>query len=177
MTNNYLSSAIHQFEQYKILAEKTFSQLSDEQLFWQYNKESNSIATIIKHLRGNMLSRWTDFLTTDGEKKWRARDEEFVNDIKDRALLMLKWDEGWACLFNALRGLTEDNLGNTIYIRNAGLTVTEAINRQLTHYASHVGQIIFIGKMLAGSHWQTLSIAPGNSKQYNKEMFSRPKAN
>lgn len=175
MANNYLSSAIQQFTQYKALAEKTFSQLSDEQLFWQYNKESNSIATIVKHLRGNMLSRWTDFLTSDGEKKWRTRDAEFVNDIKDRATLLFQWNEGWDCLFHTLRGLTEDDLGTTIYIRNEGHTVTEAINRQLTHYASHVGQIIFIGKMLAGSQWQTLSIAPGNSKQYNKEMFSRPK--
>ena len=177
MTNNYLSSAIRQFEQYRTLGEKTFSQLSDEQLFWQYHEECNSIAIIVQHLHGNMLSRWTDFLTMDGEKKWRTREAEFVNSIKDRQELLLQWNEGWDCVLGALRALTEDNLENTIYIRNEAHTVTEAINRQLTHYASHVGQIIYIGKMLAGKRWETLSIARGQSKQFNKDMFSRLKGN
>lgn len=171
----YLDSARRQFQQYKRLADNTFPQLTDDQLFWQYNEESNSIAVIVKHLWGNMLSRWTDFLTTDGEKEWRARDAEFENDIKNRTELLHKWEEGWNCLFAALAPLREEDLGRTIYIRKEPHTVMEAINRQLTHYASHVGQIIFIGKMLAGSKWQSLSIPRGQSKQFNQEMYSRQK--
>src|ERR1043165_8598212 len=131
MNANYLQSAIKQFEYYKLLGEKTFNQLPDEKLFWQYNSESNSIATIVKHLWGNMLSRWTDFLTTDGEKEWRNRDTEFENDIKSREELLSKWNEGWSCLFNALDALSADDLEKEIFIRNQGHTVIEAINRQL----------------------------------------------
>lgn len=175
MTNNYLESAIKQFEYYKMLGEKTFEQLTDEQLFWQYNQESNSIATIVKHLWGNMLSRWTDFLTTDGEKEWRKRDAEFDNDIADKAELLSKWNEGWDCLFNALNPLTEDDLSKEIYIRNQGHSVIEAINRQLAHYPYHIGQIVFIGKMVCNDNWTSLSIPKGNSKEYNTDKFSKPK--
>lgn len=175
MTNSYLGSAKKQFEYYKILGEKTFAQLSDEQLLWQYNQESNSIATIVKHLWGNMLSRWTDFLTTDGEKEWRQRDTEFENDIKDRTELLTKWNEGWACLFNALNLLTENDLTKEIYIRNMGHSVAEAINRQLAHYPYHIGQIVFIGKMVRNENWTSLSIPKGNSKEYNTDKFSKPK--
>ncbi len=175
MINNYLDSARKQFEYYKMLGDKTFSQLADDQLFIQYNEESNSIAAIVKHLWGNMLSRWTDFLTTDGEKAWRERDAEFENDISSRAELMEKWNQGWDCLFNALSVLNPDDLGKTIYIRNMGHTVMEAINRQLAHYPYHVGQIVFIGKMLSNDKWQSLSIPRGSSQQYNHEKFSRPK--
>lgn len=115
MTNDYLESTKKQFEYYKLLGEKTFAQLSDEQLFWEYNEESNSIATIVKHLWGNMLSRWTDFLTTDGEKEWRKRDEEFDNDIVDRVELLAKWNEAWTCLFNAIISLTENDLTKEIF--------------------------------------------------------------
>lgn len=145
--NNYLLSAIKQFEYYKLLGEKTFSQMDDAQLFWQYNEDSNSIAIIIQHLWGNMLSRWTDFLTTDGEKDWRNRDAEFENNTSTKAAIIEKWNEGWACLFNALHHLTEEDLNKIIYIRNQGQTVTDAINRQLCHYSYHIGQIVFIGKM------------------------------
>lgn len=175
MKNNYLESVKKQFEYYQMLGEKTFAQLTDEQLFEQYNEESNSIATIVKHLWGNMLSRWTDFLTTDGEKEWRQRDSEFDNDIKDRTVLLTKWNEGWACLFNALNRLTENDLTTEIFIRNQGHTVIEAINRQLAHYPYHVGQIVFIGKMLCNTQWTSLSIPKGNSKEYNKDHFSKPK--
>lgn len=175
MTNNYLESAIKQFEYYKMLGEKTFEQLTDEQLFWQYNQESNSIATIVKHLWGNMLSRWTDFLTTDGEKEWRKRDAEFDNDIADKAELLSKWNEGWDCLFNALNPLTEDDLSKEIFIRNQGHSVIEAINRQLAHYPYHIGQIVFIGKMVCNDNWASLSIPKGNSKEYNADKFSKPK--
>jgi Protein of unknown function (DUF1572) len=124
---------------------------------------------------GNMLSRWTDFLTTDGEKEWRNRDAEFENDITTRQELIAKWDEGWNCLFNALNPLTADDLQKEIYIRNEGHTVAEAINRQLAHYPYHVGQIVFIGKMVCDNGWASLSIPKGNPKTFNNDKFSKPK--
>lgn len=143
-------------------------------MFWKYNEDSNSIATIVKHLWGNMMSRWTDFLTTDGEKEWRQRDSEFENDITTRDEMMQKWNEGWSCLFNVIRTLTAADLGKMIYIRNLGHTVTEAINRQLAHYPYHVGQIVFIARM-AAKEWINLSIPKGQSQEYNKNKFSKPK--
>ena len=175
MTNDYLASVKKQFEYYKLLGDKTFSQLEDQNLFWQYNADSNSIATIVKHLCGNMRSRWTDFLTTDGEKEWRNRDAEFENDILTRQELLDTWEIGWDCLFNALNSLTEEDLQKEIYIRNQGHSVMEAINRQLAHYPYHVGQIVFIGKMLSKSNWTSLSIPKGNSNSYNADKFSKPK--
>ena len=175
MTTDYIESARKQFEYYKLLGEKTFAQLPDEKLFWQYNSESNSIAIIVKHLWGNMMSRWTDFLTTDGEKEWRNRDAEFENDINSREELLTKWNEGWACLFKALASITPDNIHQEIFIRNQGHTVIEAINRQLAHYPYHIGQIVFIGKMACDSNWNTLSIAKGDSGKYNADKFSKPK--
>lgn len=175
MTTDYLDSVKKQFEYYKMLGEKTFAQVADEKLFWQYNDDSNSIATIVKHMSGNMLSRWTDFLTTDGEKEWRDRDSEFENDLTTRDELITKWNEGWNCLFNALNSLTPGDLQKEIYIRNMGHTVTEAINRQLAHYPYHVGQIVFIGKMVCSSAWTSLSIPKGNSTNYNADKFSQPK--
>lgn len=173
--SDYLDSAKKQFEYYKMLGEKTFAQCSDEQLFWQANAESNSIATIVKHMWGNMMSRWTDFLTTDGEKEWRQRDAEFDNDIASREELLEKWNEGWNCLFAAINPLTADDLNKEIFIRNMGHTVTEAINRQLAHYPYHVGQIVFIGKLVCDDKWVSLSIPKGNSAEYNKDKFSQPK--
>ena len=173
MNTNYLESVIKQFEYYKMLGEKTFSQIPDEKLFWQANENSNSIATIVKHLWGNMLSRWTDFLTTDGEKEWRDRDAEFENDIDTKQELLEKWNEGWKILLDTLASLKEEDLEKTIYIRNQGHTVLEAINRQLAHYPYHIGQIVFIGKINA-EHWNSLSIPKGNSKQYNANKFSKP---
>ena len=173
--DSYLQSARKQFGYYKMLGDKTFAQLPDEKLFWQYNGNSNSIGTIVKHLWGNMRSRWTDFLTSDGEKEWRKRDAEFDNDIQSREELLQKWNEGWDCLFTALNSLGTQDLETIIYIRNQGHTVTEAINRQLAHYAYHVGQIVFLGKMLANNNWTSLSIPKGNSNQYNADKFSRPK--
>lgn len=177
MENNYLKSAVKQFEYYKLLAEKTFAQMSDEQLFWQFNAESNSVAMIVKHLSGNMLSRWTDFLTTDGEKEWRKRDDEFVNDVTTRTEMLQRWKEGWDCLFNALSSLTESDLSTTIYIRNMGHTVTDAINRQLAHYPYHIGQIVYIGKMALDANWHSLSIPRGKSQAFNEEKFAKPKHN
>jgi hypothetical protein len=175
MLLSFLTSATAQFHYYKNLCEKTFVQLTDEQLFWQYNEESNSICIIVKHMVGNMLSRWTDFLTTDGEKEWRNRESEFENDIKTRDELMALWNRGWQCLFDALASIAENDLEKEIFIRNQGHTVGEAINRQLAHYPYHVGQIVFIGKMLCNKNWNSLSIPRGDSKKYNEEIFAKPK--
>jgi len=175
MTNSYLPSIIKQFEYYKGLGEKTINQLSDENIHWQYNYESNSIATICKHIVGNMLSRWTNFLTEDGEKTWRKRDQEFEDTYKNKAELLCAWEEGWNCLFDAIKPIKESQLEDIIYIRNQGHTVTEALNRQLAHYASHVGQIMFLGKMIKGKDWQSLSIPKGESISYNQEKFAQEK--
>ena len=173
MNLNYLESVIKQFEYYKMLGDKTFAQVQEESLFCQYNNESNSIATIVKHLHGNMISRWTNFLTTDGEKDFRNRDAEFENDIATKEEMIQKWEVGWEVFFNSLKMLKQDDLEKVIYIRHQGHTVLEAINRQLAHYPYHIGQIVFIGKMYAQT-WDSLSIPKGNSIQYNKEKFSMP---
>ena len=175
MVSNYLLSIRKQFEFYQQLGEKTFVQLSDEQLFWQYNESSNSIAIIVNHLNGNMLSRWTDFLTSDGEKEWRQRDQEFEDSIKTRDQLLEKWTQGWNCLFAALESVNEENFDTLVYIRNQGHTITEAFNRQLGHYAYHVGQIVAIGKMVQDHSWKSLSIPKGQSKQYNAQKFAKEK--
>ncbi|WP_018616377.1 DUF1572 domain-containing protein [Segetibacter koreensis] len=175
MSNNYLDSVKKQFSYYKMLGEKAIDQLPDDKLFWQCNEESNSVASIVKHLSGNMLSRWTDFLTTDGEKDWRNRDEEFENDMQTRDAVLDKWNSGWNCLFNALNSLTQDDLKKEIFIRNEPHTVIEAINRQLSHYPYHVGQIVFIGKMICGSNWKSLSVPKRKSQEFNAEMFSKRK--
>lgn len=175
MIPDYLESVKKQFEFYKMLGKKTFEQLSDEQLFWKYNGESNSIAAIVRHLSGNMLSRWTDFLTTDGEKEWRNRESEFDDRVQDRDELMRQWNNGWTCLFKAIDSITGDNFSTIIYIRNVGHTVSEAINRQLAHYPYHIGQIVFIGKMIKDDKWTSLSIPRGKSKEYNDNKFSVPK--
>lgn len=175
MNEDFLTSAKRQFEYYRHLGEQTIEQVPEDKLFWQFNEESNSIAIIVKHLHGNMLSRWTDFLTADGEKVWRKRDEEFENDINSKEELIKIWHEGWICLFSTLDTLKPEDLEKIIYIRNQGHTVLEAINRQLAHYPYHVGQIVFVGKMLLGSDWKSLSIPKGNSKSYNDEKFSQEK--
>jgi hypothetical protein len=175
MSKDFLDSALKQFRYYKLLGDQTFAQVPDEKLFWQANDDSNSIATIVKHLSGNMRSRWTDFLTSDGEKAWRDRDAEFDNDIATRQELLERWEEGWSALFGALTPLTAEDLGKFVYIRNQGHTVTEAINRQLAHYPYHVGQIVFIGKLATGGDWKSLSIPKGNSGTFNTEKFAQPK--
>lgn len=173
---SYLPSTIKLFKYYKSLGEKTMSQVPDEQLFWQYNEESNSLATIVKHLHGNMLSRWTDFLNADGEKDWRQRDAEFENDLGSKEAIVQLWEEGWTCLLDALDQLSDADLDKTIYIRNMGHTVTEAINRQLAHYSYHIGQMVFIGKMTQNESWDSLSIPKNQSTSYNKEKFTKAKS-
>ncbi|MBP6185643.1 MAG: DUF1572 domain-containing protein [Saprospiraceae bacterium] len=175
MKTAYLESAKKQFAYYKSLGEKTFAQIPDDALFWQINPESNSIAMVVHHLWGNMMSRWTDFLTTDGEKEWRDRDAEFENRISSRSELMAHWNEGWDCLFSALNELTEDDLAHVVYIRHEGHTVIEAINRQLAHYPYHIGQIVFIGKLISADKWTSLSIPKGQSQTFNENKFNSSK--
>lgn len=172
----YLESAKKQFLYYKTLGEKAIEQLEPEQLFVTVNEDTNSIATIVKHLSGNMLSRWTDFLNSDGEKEWRNRDAEFENDLQSKEAVLVAWNKGWECLFNALNGLQPEQLSQIIYIRNEGHTVVEAINRQLAHYPYHVGQIIFYAKQLKNSDWESLSIPKNKSKSYNADKFAQEKS-
>jgi len=164
-----------QFEYYKSLGDKTFKSLTIEELQKEFVPNSNSISIIVKHMVGNMLSRWTNFLSEDGEKLWRMRDEEFVDTFKSKQELIDNWNKGWQCLFDVLHLLTEKDLEKIIYIRNQGHTVTEAINRQLAHYAYHVGQIVFLGKLLKGQKWESLSIPKGKSSLYNQEKFGKTK--
>jgi len=164
----YLQTAIRRLRYYKGLGEKTFGQLTDAELHFRPNEASNSIAVIVQHLSGNMLSRWTNFLTEDGEKSWRQRDEEFeVHNYSKQQILEL-WEKGWSCFLNALAALTENDLLKTIYIREEPLLVIDAINRQLAHYPYHVGQILYIGKIIKDTGWQSLSIEKGKSEAYNK---------
>ncbi|HEX8548050.1 MAG TPA: DUF1572 family protein [Cytophagaceae bacterium] len=168
--SSYLNSVIKQFAYYKTLGEKTFHQVPVEKLFCQFNENSNSIATIVNHLSGNMLSRWTDFLTTDGEKEWRNRDAEFDSPVFDKGEMIHRWDNGWKVFTDTLYSLKEEDLEKIIYIRNEGHTVLEAINRQLAHYSYHIGQIIYIGKMYSET-WNSLSIPKGDSQKYNTGKF------
>jgi len=173
---SYKESIIKQFEYYKLLGDKTFEQLENKDIQWQYNSESNSISIIVKHMVGNMLSRWTNFLTEDGEKDWRQRDSEFEFAYFSKGDMITAWEKGWDCLFNAIKPLQEDDFEHIVYIRNQGHTVTEAINRQVTHYAYHTGQIVFLGKMIKGNDWKSLSIPKGDSINYNKDKFDKDKS-
>jgi len=175
ISQSYLFSIHKQFQYYKSLGDKTFAQLEDADLFWQYNAASNSIAITVNHLWGNMQSRWTDFLTADGEKAWRNRDLEFESVIQTREELLEKWEEGWHCLFTAIESVNENNFDTVVYIRNQSHTIVEAFNRQLAHYAYHVGQIVYLGRMLKGNDWESLSIPKGESKAFNAAKFSKGK--
>ncbi|MFP3598319.1 DUF1572 family protein [Chryseobacterium sp. SIMBA_029] len=161
---------VKRFEYYKSLGDNTLQQLSEEQVFWQYNEESNSIAVIINHIAGNMLSRWTNFLTEDGEKSWRNRDEEFVNTMNTKQEVLDFWEKGWKCFFDALGQITEENLYSTIYIRGEAHSVADAVFRQLAHYPYHIGQIVYLAKMMKNEDWKTLSIARNKSQEFNTEM-------
>jgi hypothetical protein len=171
----YLDSAIKRFLTYKTLGDMTFAQLGEKDFYFVPSEESNSIAVIIQHMHGNMLSRWTDFLTTDGEKEGRNRDEEFNPPGCSKADLLALWENGWRCLIDTLRSLKDEDLLKTITIRHEPLVVVDAINRQLAHYPHHVGQIVFLGKMIRDRNWQSLSISKGTSKSFNKGMQERHK--
>lgn len=173
MQTTYLEGVIKLFGYYKSLGDKTFAQLSDKDIQWQYNAESNSIAMVVKHIWGNMLSRWTDFLTTDGEKPWRERDAEFENDITTKTEMIEKWEAGWKCLFDALNTLNESDLDKIVFIRNEGHTALDAINRQLAHYPYHIGQIVYIAKMIKDENWNSLSIPRNKSNEFNADKFGQ----
>ena len=175
MENSNLQNIIKQFKYYKSLGDKTMEQLTFAELKKEFAEDANSISIIAKHMVGNMLSRWTNFLTEDGEKTWRQRDSEFEDTYNSKEELISEWNKGWGCLFDALKSLKEEDLQNIIYIRNEGHTVIDAINRQLAHYPYHVGQIVFLGKLIKGKNWQSLSIPKGKSTIYNKEKFSKEK--
>jgi hypothetical protein len=166
----FLDSAINRLLTYKALGEKTFDQLEEKDFHYSPNAESNSIAVIIRHLHGNMLSRWTNFLTEDGEKAGRDRDSEFAQPNVGKTQLLALWEEGWNCLLDSLRSLNDGDLLKTIYIRHEPLTAIDAINRQLAHYPHHIGQIVYIGKMIRNEKWQTLSIPRGGSGNFNRQM-------
>jgi hypothetical protein len=163
----YLSTVIKRLKYYKELGEKTFEQLEEKDFHLLPTSESNSIAVIVQHLTGNMLSRFTNFLTEDGEKEWRQRDDEFeIHDLSKQQIIDL-WNKGWQCCFEALESLTENDLLIVIYIRKEPLTVVDAINRQLAHYPYHIGQIIYIGRMIKNKDWKNLSIPKRQPLQYN----------
>jgi uncharacterized damage-inducible protein DinB len=163
----FLEDSVIQFRKYKKMGENAIAQISDKDFFKFLDSEANNIALIVKHMAGNMRSRWTDFLTSDGEKPDRNRDSEFYEEKKDtKASLMKSWEEGWRLVLDAIEPLNEEDLIKTIYIRGEAHTVLQAVNRQLTHYAYHVGQIVFLAKHFAGRKWKTLSIPKRKSKEF-----------
>jgi uncharacterized damage-inducible protein DinB len=162
----FLESSIRKFKAQKLQGEKTFAQLEDKDFFFKASEESNSIAVIVHHIAGNMLSRWTNFLTEDGEKPWRERDKEFEDVFETREQVMDAWNKGWQCVLNTMENLTVEDVTKTILIRREPMTVVDAVIRQIDHYGHHTGQIVFIGKMIKDSNWQTLSIPKGRSSEY-----------
>ncbi len=169
-TTSYITDALAVFRQYKRLAERAMEQVTDEQLFAVLDPEANSIAIIVKHMAGNMRSRWTDFLTTDGEKPTRNRDIEFVSPAATRKDLLADWEDGWSRLFTAVEPLTDADLGRTVTIRGEAHSVMQAINRQLAHYPHHVGQIVLLAKHFASDHWQSLSVPRNKSAEFNRKV-------
>jgi hypothetical protein len=168
LSEEYLSTVIRRLKYYKELGERTFEQMEEKDFHWQPSSESNSIAVIIQHLAGNMLSRWTNFLTEDGEKGWRDRDEEFEVHNYSRQQLVDLWNKGWSCFLEALNSLKEGDLLKTISIRDESLSVIDAINRQLAHYPYHIGQIVYIGRLIKNEDWKSLSIPKKGSQHYNQ---------
>jgi hypothetical protein len=171
-TTSYIDDSLALFRQYKNLAERAMEQISDEQLFTSLDPETNSIAIIVKHLSGNMRSRWTDFLTTDGEKPNRDRDREFVDPPATRQALLEAWNEGWARLFEALEPLSEADLVRTVTIRGERHSVMQAVNRQVAHYGLHVGQIVMLARHFAGHQWKSLSVPKNQSVEFNRRVAS-----
>jgi Protein of unknown function (DUF1572) len=173
--NHFLEDAVLQLRKYKGLADGALAQVADADLFRSVDPESNSIAIVMKHVAGNMKSRWTDFLTTDGEKPDRDRDAEFETETGDtRASVAARWEEGWRLLFSAIEGLSPADLSRTVAVRGEAHTVLQAIQRQLTHYAYHVGQVVFLARHFAGPRWRSLSIPKGKSKEFDVARNGRP---
>lgn len=172
---NFLDISTKMFRYYKGLADKSMAILNDEEIHWRPNETSNNIAILVRHMSGNMLSRFTDFLTTDGEKEWRNRDAEFTDSYTSKEEMLSAWEQGWDCLLATLESLQPEHMTEIVYIRNEGHTVLEAITRQVAHYAYHCGQIVYLAKMIRDREWQALSIAKGQSAAYNKEKFDQEK--
>ena len=173
LQTDFLTFAINRVSYYRSIGTQAMLQVKDEELFIMPNQESNSIAMIVQHLDGNMRSRWTDFLTTDGEKEWRMRDAEFDYVLTSRAQVEQAWNNGWNCFLNTLHALKPSDLDKRITIRNESLSVIDAILRQVSHYPYHVGQMVYLAKMFANQSWQTLSIAKNKSLDFNQEMRSK----
>ncbi len=166
LEQGFLKDAIKRVQYYKELGDKTFEQVTEEAIFYQPSTESNSIAVIVQHMYGNMLSRWTNFLTEDGEKEWRRRDAEFDETHSTKTHILSLWNDGWKCFLEALESLTPEDLTKTITIRTERLSVYDAILRQLAHYPYHVGQIVYLGRLSKNEEWKSLSIPKGNSAVY-----------
>lgn len=173
MQQTFLEDCIKRFAYYRSLGDKTFEQLEEKDFFFKPSPDSNSIAIIVQHMYGNMLSRWTNFLAEDGEKEWRKRDAEFEDMPMSKQDVLSFWNEGWNCLMNALKNLTPEDLTKTIYIRTEPLIVYDAIIRQMAHYPYHVGQIVTLGKMIRDKDFKSLSIPKGESLQFNQQMQQR----
>lgn len=175
-TESILSVAIDELQKVKKLADKSIEQLSDEQLHATIDPEANSVAVLMRHMAGNMRSRWVNFLTSDGEKPDRKRDGEFEDPKQSRAELLAEWEHGWQCVFDALHPLSDADLQRTVVIRGEGHSVYKAISRQVAHYAGHAYQILLLAKHLQGSQWKTLSIPRGQSEEFNRRMMAKLKA-
>jgi hypothetical protein len=175
-TTSYIADSLSLFRYYKKLVEGALEQVTDEQLTATLDPEMNSIAQIVKHMAGNMRSRWRDFLTTDGEKPDRYRDSEFVDAPATRAALLALWDKGWQQLFGALEPLSDADLGRTVLIRGEAHSVMQAINRQMAHYSMHCGQIIVLAKHFASDHWKSLSVPRNRSAEFNRAVQAGEKS-
>lgn len=170
---DYLQNIIKEFGRYKSLGDRCFEQLNDSDIFWCPGDQSNSIALIVKHMAGNMLSRWTNFLSEDGEKPWRHRDTEFEDPYTSGKEMIAAWEKGWQCVFEALETINDKNFNDKVLIRNEEHSIPEALNRQLGHYAYHTGQIVWIAKIIKGADWQPLTIPKGKSEDFNRSMFGK----
>ena len=172
---NYLDSTRKLFRYYKSLGDKAMEQLDENKIHFRFEENSNNVATIVKHMAGNMLSRWTDFLTADGEKSWRNRETEFDDTFRSKSEMLAYWEKGWNCLFDAVDPLKKEDLDKIVYIRSERHSVLDAMNRQLAHYSYHTGQLVFVIKALVASDWQSLSIPRGKSEEFNKDKFGQGK--
>lgn len=172
-TTSYIEDSLELFQSYKKLAERAMEQVADEQLFATLDEETNSVAIVVKHMAGNMRSRWTDFLASDGEKPDRDRDSEFVDPPTTREALLQVWEDGWSHVFRALEPLSDADLRRTVTIRGEAHSVMQAINRQMAHYAQHVGQIVMLAKHFAHDKWQSLSVPRNRSAEFNRRVATR----
>lgn len=173
LATHYIQNILKEFQRYKSLGDRTFAQLEEDEIHWRMSDEGNSIAILVKHMVGNMLSRFTDFLTADGEKPWRKRDMEFEDPFSSKREMIESWEKGWKCVFDAVAVLDQDNFDTTVFIRKEKHSIIEALNRQLGHYAYHTGQIVMTAKSIRGNQWKSLTIPKGKSEDFNKTMFEK----